>query len=220
MTATVATPSLNTSQQWISATWEEYLSYVENPDLESQRVFFNLGRMWVEMGNEGINHSQVNKLLTMLLFVWFSQKPGVKFQLLGGCVIEKPGQQGAAPDEVLYVGEGYPVWQVGEPRRVNLDRWRVPDLVVEVADTTLAIDLDEKKQLYLALGILEYWVIDVKGPRVLAFRLIDGVYQQVLVSVVLAELPIELIEQTLSIDEANGNAAMWFSEQVQSLFLT
>jgi hypothetical protein len=94
MAATVATPSLNTSQQWISATWEEYLSYVENPDLESQRVFFNLGRMWVDMGNEGINHSQVNKLLTMLLFVWFSQKHGVKFQLLGGCVIEKHGQQG------------------------------------------------------------------------------------------------------------------------------
>lgn len=214
MTATVAPLSLNTSQQWISATWEEYLSYVENPDLESQGVFFNLNRMWVDMGNEGINHSQVNKLLTMLLFVWFSQKPGIKFQLLGGSVIEKPGQQGAAPDEVLYVGEGYPVWQVGEPRRVNLDRWRVPDLVVEVADTTLAIDLDEKKQLYLALGILEYWVIDVKGQRVLAFRLIDGVYQQVLVSVVLAGLPIELIEQTLSIDEANGNAAMWFAKQI------
>jgi Uma2 family endonuclease len=214
MIATVAPTSLNTSQQWISATWEEYLSYVENPNLESQGVFFNLNRMWVDMGNEGINHSQVNKLLTMLLFVWFSQKPGIKFQLLGGCVIEKPGQQGAAPDEVLYVGERYPVWQVGEPRRVNLDRWRVPDLVVEVADTTLAIDLDEKKQLYLALGILEYWVIDVKGQRVLAFRLIDGVYQQVLESVVLAGLPIELIEQTLSINETNGNAAMWFAEQI------
>jgi Uma2 family endonuclease len=93
MTATVVSPSLSTSQQWITATWEEYLSYVENPDLELQRIFFNLGRMWVDMGNEGINHSQVNKLLTMLLFVWFSQKPGVKFQLLGGCVIEKPGQQ-------------------------------------------------------------------------------------------------------------------------------
>jgi Uma2 family endonuclease len=217
MSITVTSPSSNALQQWSLATWEEYLSYVEDSDVESRGAFFNLDRMWVDMGNEGISHSQVNKLLTMLLFVWFSQKPGVKFQLLGGCVIEKPGQQGATPDEVLYVGEGYPVWQVGEPRRVNLDRWRVPDLVVEVADTTLAIDLDEKKQLYLALGILEYWVIDVKGQRVLAFRLIDGVYQQVLMSVVLAGLPIELIEQTLSIDEANGNAAMWFAEKVYIL---
>jgi hypothetical protein len=52
----------------------------------------------------------------------------------------------------------------------------------------------------------------------LAFRLVDGVYQQVLVSMVLADLPIELIEQTLSIDEANGNAAIWFAEQVKILF--
>jgi hypothetical protein len=53
---------------------------------------------------------------------------------------------------------------------------------------------------------------------VLAFRLIDGVYQQVLVSVVLVGLPIELIEQTLSIDEANGNVAMWFAKEIQTLF--
>jgi hypothetical protein len=58
-------------------------------------------------------------------------------------------------------------------------------------------------------------VIDVKGQRVLAFRLIDDVYQQVLVSVVLVGLPIELIEQTLSINEANGNAAMWFAGQIK-----
>jgi hypothetical protein len=58
----------------------------------------------------------------------------------------------------------------------------------------------------------------VQGQRVLAFRLIDGVYQRVSVSVVLAGLPIKLIEQTLSIDEANGDAVMCFAEQVKILF--
>jgi hypothetical protein len=58
----------------------------------------------------------------------------------------------------------------------------------------------------------------IQGQRVLAFRLIDGVYQRVSVSVVLVGLPIELIEQTLSIDEANGNAVMCFAEQVKILF--
>lgn len=61
-------------------------------------------------------------------------------------------------------------------RRVNLDKWRVPDLVAEISDTTLAIDLDEKKQLYLALGIPEYWIIDVKGRQVVAFRLVDRIF--------------------------------------------
>jgi Uma2 family endonuclease len=48
---------------------------------------------------------------------------------------------------------------MGESRFIDLDRWRVPDLVAEVSDTTLASDLDEKKQLYVALGIPEYWVV-------------------------------------------------------------
>jgi Uma2 family endonuclease len=117
---------------------------------------------------------------------------------------------------MVYVGGGSPQWQPGEPRRVNLDKWRVPDLVAEIADTTLAIDLDEKKQLYLALGIPEYWVIDVKGRQVLAFRLVDGKYQQISESVALTGLPIDLLEQTLDrLDNDNGNAALWFATQIQ-----
>ena len=170
------------------------------------------------MGNEGINHSRFNELFTILLFVWFSRQADVKFDLLGGCVMEKPQTQGAAPDKVLYIGGDSPRWQQGEPRRVNLDRWRVPDLVAEIADTTLAIDLDEKKQLYLALGIPEYWVIDVKGKQVLAFRLIDSKYEQCSTSSALTGLPIELLEQTLDrMDNDNGNAALWFAAQIQNL---
>jgi Uma2 family endonuclease len=132
--------------------------------------------------------------------------------------MEKPQIQSAAPDKVLYVGGDSPRWQSGEPRRVNLDLWRVPDLVAEIADTTLAIDLDEKKQLYLALGIPEYWVIDVKGKQVLAFRLRAGKYEQCSESVALAGLPIELLEQTLErMDNENGNAALWFAAQIQDL---
>ena len=202
---------------WRNATWSEYLERVENLD-EQERVFFNLDTIWIDMGNEGINHSRFNELFTLILFVWFSRQTDVKFDLLGGCVIEKPQTQSAAPDKVLYVGGNSPRWKSGEPRRVNLDLWRVPDLVAEIADTTLAIDLDEKKQLYLALGIPEYWVIDVKGKRVLAFRLVEGKYEQCSESVALTGLPIELLEQTLEqMDNENGNAALWFAAQIQNL---
>jgi Uma2 family endonuclease len=205
---------------WPNATWTEYLHRIENPINDQERIFFDLGKMWIDMGNEGINHSRFNKLLTMILFIWFSRKTDVKFDLLGGCTIENPPTQSAAPDEVVYIGGHSPRWKPGEPRRINLERWRVPDLVAEIADTTLATDLDEKKQLYLALGIPEYWVIDVKGQQVFAFRLVDGKYQQCSESVALAGLPIELLEQTLSqMDNDNGNAALWFATQVQNLSL-
>ena len=39
-------------------------------------------------------------------------------------------------------------------------------LVVEIADTTLDIDLGRKAALYAAAGVPEYWVVDVNGGRV------------------------------------------------------
>ncbi len=67
-----------------------------------------------------------------------------------------------APDKVLYIGGDFHQWQKGEPRRINLNQSRVPDLVGEIADTTLTSDLDEKKRLYAALQIP-----DVLGSRYL-----------------------------------------------------
>ncbi|MDY7015125.1 MAG: Uma2 family endonuclease, partial [Cyanobacteriota bacterium] len=186
MTATTAI-SHSFSQlipQWRSGTWDEFIAYCEDPTLDDVRVFFDRGYLFVDMGNEGINHSRFARLFAMLFLIWFSRTPEQTAEDLGGCVLEKPPLQGASPDLVLYIGEGIPQWKEGEPRRINLDRWRVPDLVGEVADTTLATDLDEKKQLYAALKVPEYWVIDIKGERLLAFRLQEnGKYQQRDVSV-------------------------------------
>ncbi|MCX5933296.1 MAG: Uma2 family endonuclease [Pseudanabaena sp. LacPavin_0818_WC45_MAG_42_6] len=60
----------------------------------------------------------------------------------------------------MYVGDDAPAWQSGQSRFIDLEQWRSPDLVGEISDTTLAIDLDEKKRLYADLGISEYWVYD------------------------------------------------------------
>jgi Uma2 family endonuclease len=203
---------------WHNATWAEYLQRIENPQSESERIFFNLNTIWIDMGNEGINHSRFNELFTLIFGFWFAQQTNMKFDLLGGCVLEKPKTQGAAPDKVLYIGGEAPRWQTGELRRVNLGSWRVPDLVAEISDTTLSTDLDEKKQLYLALGIPEYWVIDVRGRQIWAFQLIDNKYQECSESGALAGLPIDLLEQTLArMDDDNGNVALWFAEKIKNL---
>lgn len=218
MSTSATLQSTSKSSGWFSATWDEYLQRVENPESVGERIFFNLETIWIDMGNEGINHSRFNELFTMMFVLWFSRQTDVKFDLLGGCVLEKPSTQGASPDKVLYVGGDSPRWQAGEPRWVNLSKWRLPDLVAEISDTTLSIDLDEKKQLYLALGIPEYWVIDVKGRQVWAFRLIDGKYYECNESIALKGLPIDLIKQTLAqMDDDNGNVALWFADQIKVL---
>lgn len=201
---------------WKPATWEDYLTYRDNSN--KVRLFFHRGYLLViDMGGEGINHAIVSDLFTMLFFIWFSQKPEQVFSSLGRCLMEKPNTKAGAPDLVLYLGEDYPRWQPGEARRIDLNQWRVPNLVGEISDTTLATDLDEKKQLYADFGIPEYWIVDVRGQRVFAFQLqSNGKYQECSQSLTLAGLPITLLEQTLAqLNEGtNGTAATWFAQQI------
>lgn len=44
------------------------------------------------------------------------------------------------------------------------------DLVIEIADTSLAFDLTVKAALYARAGIADYWVLDVPGRRLIVHR--------------------------------------------------
>lgn len=224
MTASITTVSATTPKilhHWQPATWEDYLVYRDDRTNNRMRLFFHENYILViDMGWEGINHATINELFSMLFILWFIQKPEQIFSSLGGCLLEKAKSQSGAPDLVLYLGDDYPRWQEGEPRRIDLNRWRVPNLIGEVSDTTLATDLDEKKRLYADMGIPEYWVIDVQGLRVFAFQLdANGKYQECDSSLALAGLPISLLEQTLGRlkEGTNGSAAAWFAQQIVNL---
>lgn len=169
------------------------------------------------MGGEGINHAKYSDLFTAILFLWAIRHPEQIFNSLGRCLMEKLETQACAPDLVLYVGEDYPQWQEGEPRKIDLTRCRVPDLVGEISDTTLASDLDEQKHLYEALGIPEYWVIDTQGKRVFAFGLQDGKYRIIEQSQVLSGLATSVLNETIDRLEKGTNtiAASWFAKAIQ-----
>lgn len=206
-------------RKWHPATWKNYVALRDAPTQERVKLSFNQGSLWVDMGGEGINHSGVSDLFTLILGFWAVQHPEQLFTLLGRCLIEKPETQACAPDLVLYVGENYPQWQEGEPRRIDLTRWRVPDLVGEISDTTLTNDLDEQKHLYAELKIPEYWVVDVRGLRVFCFQLQEnGKYKECAESKVLGGLAIDLLDQTLErlSQGTNTNAAAWFAQQLVS----
>jgi Uma2 family endonuclease len=53
-------------------------------------------------------------------------------------------------------------------------------LVVEVADASLADDLDTKLRLYQQTGIANYWVVDVREP--MAFLMLQGKTDQPLLT--------------------------------------
>jgi Uma2 family endonuclease len=208
---------LKPSQQWQQATWQDYEMLRDDTNSDRCKLFFDNQRLWVEMGAEGMNHAQFSALFEMVFAIWVIQNPQYRVASFRGCQIEKKGFRAAAPDIVLYVGENIPTWKSGQSRFINLDNWRSPDLVGEISDTTLAIDLDEKKRLYADLGISEYWVIDVRAYRLFAFKLDEiGVYQQCEVSQVLPNFAIALLEQTVELlaTKTNTEAAIWFSQQI------
>jgi Uma2 family endonuclease len=200
------------------ATWQDYVAVRDNPTLDVHKISFHQGWLLVDMGKEGPGHSSFSDLMTAVFFVWAFVHPDVVLQSYGRCILERPDTHACAPDLVLYKGDDIPRWQVGEPRRIILNRDRIPDLVGEIADTSLSIDLDEQKQLYASLGIPEYWVVDVKGTQLFAFGLSEtGVYEEIQVSQVLPNLPIALVEQTLErlTTETNTAAANWLMRQLQ-----
>ena len=149
-------------RQQNNATWQDYVAVRDSTEIDWQKIAFHQGWLWIDMGKEGPNHASFSDLMTMIFGFWAFLHPDMVLQSYGRCLIEKPKTQACAPDLVLYKGENIPRWRPGEPRRIDLSRHRLPDLVGEIADTTLSLDLDRQKQLYASLAIPEYWVIDIK----------------------------------------------------------
>lgn len=56
------------------------------------------------------------------------------------------------------------------PPRAHARYPRTALLIVEIADTSLAMDLGDKASLYAAAGIADYWVVDVNDRRLHLFR--------------------------------------------------
>ena len=85
----------------------------------------------------------------------------------------------ASPEDYA-ASNGYIVSEQGKP----------PDFVLEVASASTARrDLNEKREFYESIGVLEYWLFDgtgeYYGTRLAGFRLVDGAY----VPIDVAELP-------------------------------
>ena len=222
MKAMVVALHSSSTDIWQIAQWGDYLAERDRPydQLNKQKIYFHQNRLFFEMGAEGINHAKVSDLFTMLFFV-LSMQSEIPLYSLGRCLLEQPSTKiSAAPDLILYTGDTEPKWQEGDRHYLNLDEWGMPALVGEISDTTIIHDLDEKKHLYAALGISEYWVIDVQAQRVFVFILDSekGKYVASETSSILTGLKAELLVAALNRLENEGNTqvAQWFAQQLQT----
>jgi Uma2 family endonuclease len=133
------------------------------------------------------------------------------------CTYRKTGFDEAQPDVSFYLGanaETVP-W---DATIIDLDTYPPPDLVIEVAYSSLADDKGEKCLLYESLGVREYWIIDVQNVQVIAFEIQNRGSRRIDSSQVLPGLDIALLEEAFRRTRQmnHGKVTAWLLSQFQS----
>jgi Uma2 family endonuclease len=133
------------------------------------------------------------------------------------CTYRKTGGTKVQPDASFYIGTNAEVvpWSV---TIIDLDLYPAPDLVIEVAYSSLTDDRGEKRLLYETLGVKEDWLIDVQNISVWAFAVADGGSRRIDHSQVLAGSDLALLEAAFRRSRVmnHSKVAAWLMSQFQT----
>ena len=201
---------------WVNATWDEYLENIEHPSCEKAKGYYYNDKYRIEMTPIGNDHSKDHSSIHTATSLFAISKK-VAIDIRDNCSYRKAGIKEFQPDLSCYIGNNANVipWGVGV---INLDEYPVPDLVIEVSNTSLSDDLGEKRLLYEDLQVAEYWVVDVQNVRVIAFAIEDAGSKRITESKVLAGLKIEILTEALqrSRNSNHTEVGSWLMQQFQS----
>jgi Uma2 family endonuclease len=201
---------------WVNATWDQYLEAIGDRAYENAKSYYHNGRMRFEMSPLGNPHSRDHATVIGALYL-FAGLRGVDLDAHDNCTYRKTGCEEAQPDVSFYLGanaETVP-W---EATIVDLDIYPPPDLVIEVAYSSLSDDKGEKRLLYESLGVREYWIVDVQNIQIIAFEIQNRGSRRIDRSLVLSDLEIALLEAALqrSRQMNHGKVSAWLLSQLQS----
>lgn len=200
---------------WITATWDEYIQLIEDPAYEKAKGYYHQEQLRIEMPPVGPDHADDNGIITILVSL-FGIAKAIPLRVLINCNYRKIGVREVQPDVSYYIGKRVKLAPTGSSV-VNLDHSQPPDLVIEIANTSLSDDLGAKRILYEDLGVSEYWVIDVKKAQITAFKIIaSNGSQRITVSEILPGLAIYLLEEALQRSRTMDNTEVgsWFLAQL------
>jgi Uma2 family endonuclease len=207
---------LTASDTWLPATWDEYLRALDDPAHAKSKGYYSHGRMRLEMQlSVGFDHSRDHGIIAFAINLYGMLK-GIPFTFLDNCSFRKTGNAEFQPDLAYYVGDQANVIPSGTDV-VNLDQYPVPDLVVEVAKSSLLDDRTVKRVLYEEMGIAEYWIVKVETAEVLAYQMNDRGSQRIDVSLMFPGLEIATLDQALqrSRSQDQSQVGAWLMAQFQ-----
>lgn len=213
-------PNLKTklpTDEWVAATWDEYIEVIGERELENAKSYYHNGQLLIEMTPQGYDHSYDNSLIGYSVQL-FGGINGIPMSAVTNCTFRRGNEAEAQPDLAFYIGENA---EIIPPNTtiVDLNLYPPPDLVIEIAKTSLSDDIGGKRMLYEQLGVREYWVVNVVRALLIAFAVADGGSRQITQSQVLPDLPFSLLEEALRRGRESGRSQLysWLIGQMQTL---
>ncbi|HIK45400.1 MAG TPA: Uma2 family endonuclease [Leptolyngbyaceae cyanobacterium M65_K2018_010] len=203
-TAPVSQPIV--TDEWVRATWEEYEALLASGVPQEARCYFDHGWIRVEMSPLGALHGRENSIVSTLV-VLYATLTGLRMVELTNTTFRKTGLQDAQPDIAFYVGQGFDL-PPRDNRPIDVLTHGAPQLVIEIASTTLNDDLGKKRLLYERLGSAEYWVVDVQAAQVIAFEIADRRSGQITESQALPGLAMTTLEMALERSQHEDDATI------------
>jgi Uma2 family endonuclease len=199
---------------WVEATWEDFLTFADDPTLESGKFYYEQGYMRIEMSALGSAHGQDNSIVSTVI-VLYAAINNIPIKELTNVSFRKAKLRGSQPDIAFYIGKNLQF----PPRNnspIDLNQLEPPTLVVEVAASSLEDDMDRKQKLYQRMGVQEYWVVDVNTGNVIASFFTETGSVSIDESRVLPGLKIALVEEALerSQTEDDGAISRWLLETI------
>ncbi len=185
-----------TTNAWVKADWETYLQQIESPEHQNDRGYYYNGEMRIEDMPTGADHSRYHILIAFAINLFCTMR-GIPINGLDNCSYRKSAIRECQPDLSYYSQERSKLAPSGTSV-INLDEQATPDLVIEISNTSLADDLGSKRLLYEEMGVTEYWVVDVQNAQIYAFEILDRGSKRIDISLVLPQLSIDTIVETLN----------------------
>ena len=203
------------TETWLDGSWEDYLKVLETLPDEKGKSYYYHHQYRIEMSPLGSDHSKDHGIISYLVYLFATLK-AIELNGHDNCTFRKPNFREAQPDLAFYVGKNANIIPRGTGI-IHLNQYPAPNLVIEIANSSLADDLGKKRLLYEDLGVEEYWVVDVKKAQVTAFKIEKQGSYRLNTSQVLPNLEINLIAEALrqSRESTHTKVGNWLLQQFQ-----
>ena len=201
---------------WTPASWDEFVQRADDPASTKLKGYYYQGRMRFEPMSTGADHSRDHTNIILSVGLYASLK-GIPINGHDGCSYRKTGFDEFQPDASYYVGETADAIPWGT-RVIDLNQYPLPNLVIEVSDTTFADDAGAKRLQYEEIGVPEYWIVNVQEARIFAWAIApDLSTRRLQESLVLPGLRLEVLEEALRRSRGENQSATtaWLMEQFQ-----